>query len=115
MTVEIGEGGERAAAREEIEGDGNSRDDEDLADLAEDPHCRYLLECLRDSEGPVPVSVLARHVVAGLTDTPPSDVPEDVRRRVATWLHHGQIPALESRGVVEFDADEEVVRLESPA
>lgn len=96
---------------------GSSRQDraeaseEDLADLMADPHCRYLLDCLRRETGPVSVSTLARHVVAGVTDTPPPDVTEEVQRRVATWLHHGQLPALATHGVVDFDADASEVRL----
>lgn len=82
-----------------------------LSTLLDDPHCRYLLDYLRSADGPVPVSTLARHVVAGVTDTPPSEVPEDVRRRVATWLHHGQLPALSEHGVVDFDAEAAEVSL----
>lgn len=86
-------------------------DAEDLATLLGDPHCRYLLDYLRSADGPVPVSTLARHVVAGVTNTPPSEVSEEVRRRVATWLHHGQLPALAAHDVVDFDAEAAEVSL----
>lgn len=86
------------------EGDGGAGA-ADLEDVLDDPHCQYLLDYLRWEEDPVRVETLARHVVAGLTDTPPEEVDDDVQRRVGTWLHHGQLPTLDEYGVVEFDAE----------
>lgn len=86
-------------------------DAEDLASLLDDPHCRHLLDYLRSADGSVPVSTLARHVVAGVTSTPLPEVPAEVQRRVATWLHHGQLPALAAHDVVAFDAEAAEVRL----
>lgn len=89
----------------------DSRDDgprtpaEDLEAVLDDPHCRYLLEHLRSTEGSVDVETLASHVVAGITDSPPAEVSPEVTRRVATWLHHGQLPTLDEYGVVEFDPE----------
>lgn len=85
----------------------------DLEDLLDDPHCRYLLDHLRYEDGPVEVATLARHVVAGITDTPPEEVSDDVERRVQTWLHHGQLPRLDAYGVVEFDPEAGEVSLGS--
>lgn len=78
---------------------------DDLEAVLDDPHCRYLLDYLRWEDDPVAVETLARHVVAGITDTPAEEVSEDVERRVGTWLHHGQLPMLDEYGVVEFDPD----------
>lgn len=82
-----------------------------LETVMADPHCRYLLEYLDDADGPVPLSAVAKHVVAGITDSDPDDVPPDVERRVMTWLHHGQLPELDERGFVNFDPDAGTVSL----
>lgn len=83
----------------------------ELRELLDDPHCRYLLQCLRDTETPASVATVARYVVGQITDTPPDEVSEEVQRRVQTWLHHGQLPALDDHGVVEFDPDSGTVSL----
>lgn len=77
-----------------------------------DPHVRYLLEYLRRTEGPVDLPTLATHVAAGVTDTPPEDVPGAVRDRVQTFLHHGHLPVLARYGVVEFDREANSVALD---
>jgi len=88
-------------------------DAEGLADLMADPHCRYLLKYLKENENPVSVSVLTRYVVAEITGTPIDDVSDAVQRRVQTWLHHGQLSALDERGVLEFDPESGMVSLTS--
>lgn len=91
-------------------GDGDARET-DVQDLLTDPHCRYLLQYLDDADEPVAVSAAARYVVGQITDTDPDEVAPDVQRRVQTWLHHGQLPALADHGVVAFDPEEGTVRL----
>lgn len=100
----LSSGSERADEEERADG-------EELTDLLSDPHCRYLLKYLRDNDNPVSVAELVRYVVAELTDTEPEDAPEDVQRRVQTWFHHGQLPALDDHGVVEFDPESGTVTL----
>jgi len=90
---------------------GSESDDEALVDLLSDPHCRYLLRYLRENASPVSIDEVTRYVVAELTDTTPEDVPEDVRRRVQTWFHHGQLPTLDDHGIVEFDPESGTVTL----
>lgn len=84
---------------------------EDLEEILDDPHCRYLLEYLEQEAGAVGEERLARHVVSEITRTPPESINADVHRRVQTWLHHGQLPILDEYGVVEFDANDGEVRL----
>ncbi|WP_436912287.1 DUF7344 domain-containing protein [Halosimplex marinum] len=84
---------------------------ERLADALEDPHCRYLLRYLRESDEPASVAEVATHVVAGITDDDPENVSDDVRQRVQTWFYHGQLPMLDDHGVIEFDPDSGTVRL----
>lgn len=86
-------------------------DSEELADILADPHCRHVLDYLRRADGPVEVSALARRVVAAITDTPPEEVADDLRRRVETWLHHGQLPMLAAYDIVEYDPETGLVRL----
>ena len=82
-----------------------------MADLLSDPHCRHLVEYLRERGEPTDVERLAAHVAARLRDVPVGEIEPDVRRRVQTWLHHGQLPALSAHGVVEYDAETGTVRL----
>lgn len=84
---------------------------DELADLLSDPHCRFLLKYLRERDGPASVATVTRYVVAEITDTAPEDVSDDVQRRVQTWLHHGQLPALAEHGVVDFDPEAGTVDL----
>jgi hypothetical protein len=84
-------------------------------DLMADPHCRHLLEYLRETEGTTSLEEVSRHVVAEITDSPVDEVPPAVLRRVQTWFHHGQLPQLDDIGVVEFDPDAGVVRLTGTA
>lgn len=84
---------------------------ESLEELLADPHCRYLLRYLREGDEPAELPSVARYVVGEITETSPDEVSEDVQRRVQTWLHHGQLPALDDHGVVDFDPDAGTVRL----
>lgn len=105
-SIVIGRGQPESTARDD------ERDEfEGLEELLSDPHCRYLLQYLTDTDGPVPLSAAARHVVGQITDTDPEDVGEDVQRRVQIWLHHGQLPALDDHGVVSFDPESGTVSL----
>jgi len=90
-------------------------DADDISDILDDPHCRLLLEYLREMENPASVSSITTYVVSEITNTPPERVPSDVVRRVQTWLHHGQLPALDRHGVVEFDPETGVVNLDQGA
>jgi hypothetical protein len=79
--------------------------DETTAELMTDPHCRYIMAYLSDNDGRATVGALAAYVVSEETDTPAAHVPGDSVRRVQTWLHHGQLPALADHGIVGFDPD----------
>lgn len=85
--------------------------DGELAEILADPYCWYLVKYLQENEDPVSVETVAKYVVAAMTDTSPDGISTDVRRRVQTWLHHGQLPELDAYGVVEFDPESSTVRL----
>jgi hypothetical protein len=85
--------------------------DSDFADLMEDPHCRYLLDYLQRAEGDTQVSAASRYVVAEMTGGPPDGVPESAQRRAQTWFHHGLLPELDEKDLVDFDPEAGTVRL----
>jgi len=87
------------------------RTHEHLDDLLSDPHCKHLLEFLWRTEEPVPLATASRYIVGQITGTSATQVPENVQRRVQTWLHHGQLPALAAHGLIVFDADRGTVEL----
>lgn len=107
MTFEI----TRARGQRQTARSGAEDREESLPELLSDPHCRHLVEYLGEREGPVDVEDLAAHVAARVRDVPVEAIGPDVRRRVQTWLHHGQLPALSAHDVVEYDADTGTVRL----
>lgn len=80
-------------------------------EVLSDPHCRHLVDYLEERGEPVAVERLAEHVAARARGVPVESIGADVRRRVQTWLHHGQLPALEARDVVSYDVDSGIVRL----
>lgn len=89
-----------------------SPESSELVDVLSDPHCGYLMESLREQEGPAELSSAVRYVVAQLTASPEDEVSESVQRRVQTWFHHGLLPVLDEYGVVDFDPETGTIGLE---
>lgn len=85
---------------------------DDVEELRSDPHVRYLIEYLRRADDPVDLATAATHVAAGVTDTPPEEVSDDVRNRVQTFLHHGHIPKLAEQGALRYDRETNTVALD---
>ena len=79
-----------------------------------DPHCRFVLEYLQEQDGSASLSTVAAYVVSQITGENPADVSETVQRRVQTWLHHGQLPTLDERGLVDFHPESGTVTLTDP-
>lgn len=88
---------------------GESR--ESLESLLADPHVRHTLSHLKRVGSPEDTATLATHVAAGITDTPPEDVPSGVEDRVQTFLTNGHLPALARHGIVEYDREANTVAL----
>lgn len=82
-----------------------------LADLLSDPHCKHLLVLLRERNGAAEVEDVSRDIVGRMTGAPADQVPANVERRVQTWLHHGLLPTLDEQGIVEFDPEQRTVAL----
>jgi hypothetical protein len=94
-------------------GGGDGELSEDVRELLSDPHVRFLLQYLRKKNDPADVPTVATYVAAGVTDTPPEDVPDEVKSRVQTILYRGQLPELARYGIIEFDREGDTVSLTS--
>jgi len=89
---------------------------EDLAELLRDPHTRYMLQYLKETnEDAVELPRVADHVAAKVTNSDPDAVSDRVSRRVETWLHSGLVPELADQGVVFYDAETDRVGLQEDA
>jgi hypothetical protein len=84
---------------------------ESLEELLSDPHIRCVLAYLNEVDESVSLARLATHVSADVTDSRPEDVPDDVRDRVQTFLHHGHLPELARHGIVDYDQEANRVSL----
>jgi hypothetical protein len=75
-----------------------------VADLRASGRRRRALTCLADCDGPIPVSDLARLVVAAERGKGPGDVSVDVAERVRTDLFQRHLPKLIATGVVSYNS-----------
>jgi len=65
---------------------------------------------------PVELRTLATHVVATRENVPLEAVDEEARERTAVQLHHVDLPALTTAGLVEYDPESRMaVRTETRA
>jgi hypothetical protein len=71
---------------------------------------RYVLYYLQRRGGPVELGVLAEQVAAWENDTTVSEVSPSQRKSVYSALHQIHLPKLEAAGVLEYDADQNIVR-----
>lgn len=82
-----------------------------IEDPLSDRYRRSAVGYLRESDGPVRVAELARHVVARTADKPPDVVSLDEQKRMYTALQRTHLPLLEGTGVVALDPATETVEL----
>ncbi|ELZ24273.1 hypothetical protein C475_13527 [Halosimplex carlsbadense 2-9-1] len=75
-----------------------------VADLRASDRRRRVLARLDDCDGPIPVSDLARLVVAADRGKSPGDVPVDVVERVREDLFQRHLPKLIATGVVSYNS-----------
>jgi|GEM_PF-1236800 len=78
--------------------------DSAIADLREHERRRRALALLAEREEPVPVSDLARDVVAAERDQSVDDVPADAVEAGRTELFQRHLPKLTATGVVRYDS-----------
>jgi len=75
-----------------------------VADLLESRRRRRAIACLAESQGPIPVSDLARFVVADEQGTSPRDVPFDAVEDAREDLFQHHLPKLVATGVVSYNS-----------
>lgn len=72
---------------------------------------RYVLYYLKEAGGPVSVEELAAQIVAWENDSTREEVPDDAFEDVTLTLRHHHLPNASRAEYVEYDPDENVVRL----
>lgn len=83
--------------------------DDELFELLANARRRYLLEYLLDRGGKVRLKDVSREIIARETDSRPDAVADEDVMRVYIALHQAHVPALEARGIVEYDDGENVL------
>ncbi|MDQ2049851.1 hypothetical protein RBH26_05080 [Natronolimnohabitans sp. A-GB9] len=71
---------------------------------------RYVLQYLKQDGRPVELGDLAQQIAAWEYDTTPAEVTSAQRKRVYTTLQQTHLPKMDSAGILEFDADDRVIR-----
>ncbi|WP_436923805.1 DUF7344 domain-containing protein [Halosimplex amylolyticum] len=81
----------------------------EIFDVLQNQRRRYVLEYLKRFEEPVELSDLATQVAAWEYQTPVDEVTNDQKKRVYTTLQQTHLCKMEEAGIVEYDADENIV------
>lgn len=83
-----------------------------VSDLLSAPRRRRVLDLLAESGGSMAVDDLAAMILAGERDTDKQSIPRSDKKQVRTELYETHLPKLTATGVVTFDSQLGVVRLE---
>jgi len=86
--------------------------DDVVSDLLSAPRRRRVLDLLVEASGSMAVDDLAALILAGERDTDQQSVPLADKKQVRTELYETHLPKLTATGVVTFDSQLGVVRLE---
>ncbi|QCJ47285.1 MULTISPECIES: DUF7344 domain-containing protein [Haloprofundus] len=76
-----------------------------------DPRRRYVLYHLQTCRYPATLSEVAEQVAAWEYEEDPERIPEEVTEQVRADLHHSHLPKLADAGIVDYDADANVVTM----
>ncbi|WP_440010547.1 DUF7344 domain-containing protein [Halomicrococcus sp. SG-WS-1] len=76
---------------------------DDVFHLLQTPRRRYVLQYLKDKEGPVEMRDVAEQVAAWENDTTVTALSSDERQRVYIPLYQSHLPKLDEEGVVNYD------------
>lgn len=100
-----------SGVREALEGDavGSEASLDALFGALADDHRRTILDVLSHQFGEIHVETLARDVVADSRDVAESRVADSAVERTLVRLHHGDLPRLADAGLVDYDADDQIV------
>lgn len=83
---------------------------EEVFDAVKNLRRRYVLYYLQRYGGPAELGELAEQVAAWENDTTVTEVSSSQRKSVYSALHQTHLPKLEAAGVLEYDADQSIVR-----
>lgn len=64
---------------------------------------RTILYCLTGCTYPVPLEEVVDRIATQESETQVTDIPAEVYERLASDLHHTQLPKLEEWGIVEYE------------
>lgn len=73
--------------------------------LLQTPRRRYVLQYLKEHEGPVEMRDVAEQVAAWENNTTVAALSSDERQRVYIPLYQSHLPKLDEEGVVDYDQD----------
>ena len=82
----------------------------EIFDVLQNQRRRYVLQYLERFDEPVSLSDLAVQVAAWEYHTSVEDVTNDQKKRVYTTLQQTHLEKMEEAGIVEYDADENLIR-----
>lgn len=88
---------------------GTQTDFDTLLELCGHEHRRIVLGTLLDERRALTTRDLSKAIVEYNHHTPLRDVPGETMTRIRTELHHVHVPKLVAAGLVEHDADRELV------
>ncbi|GCF12965.1 hypothetical protein Harman_09000 [Haloarcula mannanilytica] len=94
----------------QIERSDSTDSDDDLSkgeifDVLQNERRRYVLQYLREHDGPVQLGDLASHVAAQEYDCPNTDVTSTQRKRVYTTLQQSHLPRMHETGIIDYDSE----------
>lgn len=87
----------------------------DMFDVLRNSRRRVVISCLRTQGGSMSVEELTTQVAADEYDVPAAEVTSKQYKRVYTGLYQCHLRRMEKLGVIDFDTDENVVRLRHAA
>ncbi|KTG10865.1 hypothetical protein AUR64_06675 [Haloprofundus marisrubri] len=76
-----------------------------------DPRRRYVLYHIESCRYPATLSEVAEQVAAWEYKRDPERIPNEAVEQVRADLHHSHLPKLSDAGIVEYDADANVVTM----
>lgn len=119
-TRQEGKGHSPEPAEEETTGGNDREGTETLSkdqafDVLRNGRRRAVISCLRDRGGELSVKELSTCVAAEEYDVSAADLSPEQYKRVYTGLYQCHLDRMEELGVIEFDRDENAVRLDDVA
>ncbi|WP_224447829.1 DUF7344 domain-containing protein [Haloprofundus salilacus] len=79
--------------------------------VLENPRRRYVLYHLQTCRYPATLSEVAEQVALWETRETPETLPEETLEQIHADLHHSHLPKLADAGIVDYDADANVVTM----